>query len=148
MQHPRTLLAGLGTATALLGACTPAGEVREDRGQPVYEGVQALLLDPGLVRVTVTLRDGNGPADVEAYARCAVAQYALDEEMAFARQVRTIVSKGDAAARKGQQPNQTAGQIWVGDAVYLVSANRPEGLQVIDAKATVADCARLGIPTV
>ncbi len=148
MDHPRALLAGLGTATALLGACTPAGEVREDRGQPVYEGVTALLLDPGLVRLTVKVRDGNGPPDVEAYARCAVAQYALDEDLAFARQVRTIVTKGDGTKGEGQQTGQKAGQDWVGDAVFLVAATRPEGLQVIDAKATVEDCARLGIPTV
>jgi hypothetical protein len=148
VQHPRALMAGLGTATALLGACAPAGEVREDRGQPVYEGVTTLLLDPGLVRVTVTMRDGNGPSDVEAYARCAVARYALDEDLSFARQVRTIVTKGDGTKDEKRQAGQKAGQNWIGDAVFLVAATRPEGLQVIDAKATVEDCARLGIPTV
>lgn len=134
MQHPFTLLATLGTATAALGACAPAGEVREDRGQPVYEGVSALLLDAGLVSLTVTMGGTNDKAKVEAYGRCAAAQYAVDQGFGFARQVRTIVKKD--------------GRTWVGDAVYLLSANQPEGLPTIDAAGTVAECVTLGIPTV
>lgn len=133
MMHPRTLLATLGTATAALGACTPGVEVSEGRAEAVYEGVQTILLDEGLVSLNVAMRGAKGEAEVEAYGRCAAAQYALDKSYGFARQVRTIVTKD--------------GQMWYGDAVYLISASLPEGLRTIDAEVTVAECDELGIPT-
>lgn len=134
MQHPLTLIASLGTATAALGACAPVAEVSEGRGQPVYEGVQTILLDRDIVSLSVAMRGAKGGADVEAYGRCAAAQFALDRGYGFARQVRTIVKK--------------EGQTWYGDAVYLISPSQPEGLRIIDAAEAVVDCARLGIPTV
>jgi hypothetical protein len=134
MQHPLTLLATLGAATAALGACTPAGEVSEGRSQPVYEGIQTILLDTDLVSFSLAMRGAKDKADVEAYGRCAAAQYALDQGYGFARQVRTIVTKD--------------GQTWYGDAVYLISASLPEGLRTIDAEVAVSECGELGIPTV
>lgn len=134
MAQRLSLLATLGTATAALGACTPAGEVTEERGQtPVYEGVSTILLDKDLVSVTVAMRGGDGGSDVEAYGRCAAAQYALDQGFGFARQVRTIVTRD--------------GQRWYGDAVYLLSASLPEGLRTIDAEVAVTECTELGIPS-
>ena len=134
MAQRLSLVATLGTATAALGACAPAGEVPEERGQaPVYEGVSTILLDKDLVSLTVAMRGGDGRSDVEAYGRCAAAQYALDQGFGFARQVRTIVKKD--------------GRTWVGDAVYLLSAEMPEGLRTIDAEMAVTECAELGIPT-
>ena len=134
MQHPLTLLATLGTATAALGACAPAGEVSEGRGQPVYEGIQTILLDDDLVSFSVAMRGAKDQSDVEAYGRCAAAQYALDRGYGFARQVRTIVRKEGGA--------------WYGDAVYLISPGLPEGLRTIDAEVAVTECEELGIPTV
>lgn len=136
MIHPRALMASLGTATAALGACAPAAEVPQERGQaPVYEGAPSIvLLDDGLVSVTVALRDVTDRAEVEAYGRCVAARYALDQGFGFARQVRTLVKKD--------------GRTWVGDAVYLLSASLPEGLRTIDAEVTVTECEELGIPTV
>lgn len=134
MAQRLSLLATLGTATAALGACTPGGEVPEERGQaPVHLGASTILLDRDLVRVTVALRGGDGGPDVEAYGRCVAAQHALDQGFGFARQVRTIVRKD--------------GRTWVGDAVYLISAERPEGLRTINTAAAVAECEALGIPT-
>ena len=134
MQHPLTLLATLGTATAALGACAPAGEVPEERGQTaVYQGVSTILLDKDLVSFSVAMRGAADRSEVEAYGRCAAAQYALDQGFGFARQVRTIVKK--------------EGQNWYGDAVYLISASLPEGLRTIDAEVVATDCAELGIPT-
>ena len=133
-MHPCTLFATLGTATAALGACTPAGEVTEERGQAaVYEGVQVIRLDEGMVSFSVAMRGAETEADVEAYGRCAAAQYALDEGFGFARQVRTYVTKD--------------GPDWYGDAVYLVSSALPEGLRTIDAEVAVTECEELGIPT-
>jgi len=129
-----TLLTTLGTATVALGACTPAREVREERDPPVYEGASVMLLDDDLVSLTVAMRGAASKADVEAYGRCAAAQYALDRGYGFARQVRTIVTRD--------------GRSWVGDAVYLVSPALPEGLRTIDAEVVVLECAELGIPTV
>ena len=72
--------------------------------------------------------------DVEAYARCAAAQYALIRGFGFARHVRTNVARD--------------GEIWRGDAVYTISAALPEGLRTIDAEVVVRDCGAQGIPTV
>ncbi|MDP3197902.1 hypothetical protein [Tabrizicola sp.] len=133
MAQRLSLLASLGTATAALGACAPGGEVPEERGQaPVYQGVSTILLDKDLVSLTVALTGTKDGSDVEAYGRCAAAQYALDQGFGFARQVRTIVKKD--------------GRTWVGDAVYLLSAERPEGLRTIDTAQAVAECEVLGIP--
>jgi hypothetical protein len=134
MFHPRTLLATLGTATAALGACTPGAEVSEEPRQPVYEGIQTILLDDDLVSFTVAMTGARDGSEVEAYGRCAAARYALDRGYGFARQVRTIVKKD--------------GKTWVGDAVYLISAQLPEGLRTIDAEVAVTECEELGIPTV
>lgn len=101
---------------------------------PVYEGVSTILLDEGLVSLTLAMRGAKDGSDIEAYGRCAAAQYALDQGYGFARQVRTIVTK--------------KGQTWYGDAVYLISATLPEGLRTIDAEVAVTECAELGIPTV
>jgi hypothetical protein len=133
LAHPLALLATLGTATAALGACTSGTEVTDGRGQPVYEGVSTIRLDDGLVSFNLAMRGAAGKADVEAYGRCAAAQYALDQGYGFARQVRTIVKKD--------------GQTWYGDAVYLISASLPQGLRTIDAEVAVSNCAELGIPT-
>jgi hypothetical protein len=134
MAQRLSLLATLGTATAALGACAPAGEVPEERGsQAVYQGVSTILLDTDLVSFSVAMKGAADRADVEAYGRCAAAQYALDQGFGFARQVRTIVTK--------------KGQTWYGDAVYLISASLPEGLRTIDAEVVANECAELGIPS-
>ena len=133
MAQRLSLLATLGTATAALGACAPAGEVPEERGsQAVYQGISTIRLDDDLVSFSVAMTGAKDRSEVEAYGRCAAAQYALDQGFGFARQVRTIVKKD--------------GRVWIGDAVYLLSADRPEGLRTIEADAAVADCAGLGIP--
>ncbi len=133
-MHPITLAATLTTATAALGACTQTAEVTDGRGQQAYGGIQTLLLDDGMVSFSVAMTGAKSRADVEAYGRCAAAQYALDEGYGFARQVRTIVKKD--------------GRTWYGDAVYLISATLPEGLRTVDAEVAAAECAELGIPTV
>ena len=133
-MHPITLAATLTTATAALGACTQSAEVTDGRGQRAYGGIQAVLLDDGMVSFNVAMTGAQSRGDVEAYGRCAAAQYALDKGYGFARQVRTIVKKD--------------GRTWYGDAVYLIAAPLPEGLRTIDAEVAAAECAELGIPTV
>ena len=134
MAQRLSLLASLGTATAALGACAPAGEVPEGRGETaVYQGISTILLDKDLVSFSVAMTGAADRSEVEAYGRCAAAQYALDQGFGFARQVRTIVTK--------------KGQTWYGDAVYLISAQLPEGLRTIDAEVVATECEELGIPT-
>jgi len=101
---------------------------------PAYEGVETALLDGDLVSFRVAMRGARDNADVERYAACAAAQYALIRGYGFARHVRTLV-------------DVSAG-IWHGDAVYTVSPALPRGSRTIDAEVTVADCALNGIPTV
>jgi hypothetical protein len=134
MIHPRALIASLGTATAALGACAPAAEVPQEGRAPTYAGVSTILLDDGLVSLTVAVEGPATAAEVEAYGRCATARYALDQGYGFARQVRTIVKR--------------EGRIWYGDAVYLLSTALPEGLRTIDAEVVLTECEELGIPTV
>lgn len=101
---------------------------------PRYQGIETRLLDGDLVNFHVAMRGARGPFDVEAYAECAAAQYALIRGYGFARHVRTNV-------------NETGGQ-WQGDAVYTISAALPRGLRTIDAEVTTMACAENGIPMV
>ena len=117
-------------AVALLAGCVAAGEDTT----PSYEGVETLLLDGDLVNFFVEMRGPADGAQVEAYARCAAAQYALIRGYGFARHVRTLVEE-----RSG---------IWRADAVYTISPDLPQGLRTIDAEVTVAQCGQSGIPTV
>ena len=128
------LIAGLGVASAILIGCVDQAEVAQGDFAPAYQGIETLLLDGDLVNFRVAMAGARGPADVEAYARCAAAQYALIRGHGFARHVRTNVDK--------------QGGTWRGDAVYTISAALPMGLKTIDAEVTVRDCGAQGIPTV
>lgn len=125
--------ASLITALAVLSACVAPAE-GEDDGPISYQGIETILLDGDLVNFRVAMTGGTGIPDVEDYARCAAAQYALIRGYGFARHVRTNVKK--------------SGGVWRGDAVYTISATLPEGLKTIDAEVTVRDCGAQGIPTV
>jgi hypothetical protein len=92
------------------------------------------LLDNDLVDFRVEMTGARDNKDVDAYAACAAAQYALIRGFGFARHLRTNVEK--------------QGGVWRGDAVYTISAALPMGLKTIDAEVTVRDCGAQGIPTV
>lgn len=113
-----------------LAGCTATGGPVD----PVYGGVETRLLDGDLVSFRVAMRGARSGRDVEDYAECAAAQYALIRGYGFARHVRTLVE-------------ETAG-IWEADAVYTISPALPAGARTIDAEVTVANCGLRGIPTV
>jgi hypothetical protein len=123
-------------ALASLSACVPADGAGASRANfnPSYGGIQTVLLDGDLVNFHVAMRGARGRDDVDAYARCAAAQYALIRGFGFARHVRTSIA-------------QTGGN-WRGDAVYTISAALPRGSATIDAEVTVRDCGAQGIPTI
>lgn len=123
-------------AFASLSACVPQeGNVTGRAGfTPGYGGIQTVLLDGDLVNFHVTMTGVRARSDVDAYARCAAAQYALIRGFGFARHVRTSVA-------------QTGGN-WHGDAVYTISEALPRGSATIDAEVTVRDCGAQGIPTI
>ncbi|ETA53029.2 hypothetical protein [Ponticoccus alexandrii] len=117
-----------------LAACAepvPRGELPFT---PVYQGVETRLLDGDLVSFLVAMRGARDPQDVERYAECAAAQYAIIRGYGFARHLRTTVE-------------EEAG-LWRGDAVYTISAALPAGLKTIDAEVTALSCAENGIPMV
>ncbi|MBD3763325.1 MAG: hypothetical protein IE927_00935 [Rhodobacterales bacterium] len=118
----------------LTAACAPAEAPGRGAYAPVYGGIQTILLDGDLVNFRVQMEGARNKEDVAVYARCAAAQYALIRGFGFARHVRTNVAR--------------AGDIWRGDAVYVISAALPEGLKTIDAEVAVRDCGELGIPTI
>ncbi|EAQ26981.1 MULTISPECIES: hypothetical protein [unclassified Roseovarius] len=101
---------------------------------PEYQGIETRLLDGDLVNFHVRMRGARDAKDVERYAECAAAQYALIRGYGFARHLRTSVA-------------EQAG-IWQGDAVYTISAALPRGLLTIDAEVVAANCAENGIPMV
>jgi hypothetical protein len=116
-----------------LSACA-ASEPANLPFAPVYEGVRTTLLDGDLVKFDVTMRGARAPSDVEDYARCAAAQYALIRGYGFARHLRTNVTE--------------EGGLWAGDAVYTISPALPRGVRTIDAEVVVAACGENGIPMV
>ena len=104
------------------------------RAAPSYGGVETQLLGDDLVQFTVSMSGVSDPQDIETYAECAAAQYALIRGYGFARHLRTTVDE--------------KGGVWAADAVYTISPSLPRGLETIDAEVVVADCAENGIPTV
>ncbi|MEF3047492.1 hypothetical protein [Pseudotabrizicola sp. L79] len=133
MRHALPL-ALLIPAFAAVSACAAGGEVAQGDANPAYQGIQTVLLDGDMVSFRVAMTGARDERDVEAYARCAAAQYALIRGAGFARHVRTNVAKD--------------GNIWRGDGVYLISAALPRGFKTIDAEVTVRDCGEQAIPTV
>ena len=119
---------------ALSGCADQGGEASQTGFMPSYLGIETILLDGDLVNFRVQMKGARNNEDVDAYARCAAAQYALIRGFGFARHVRTNVA-------------QTAGN-WRGDAVYTISAALPQGFKTIDAEVTVRDCGDQGIPTI
>jgi hypothetical protein len=132
MMMQALLLAGMMAALLALGACAAGGSATP--GEVRYLGIETQLLDGDLVSFRVAIQNAPGPEAVEAYGRCAAAQYALIRGAGFARQIRTSIER--------------QAEVWRGDAVYLISAALPPGLRTIDAEVTVRDCGDLGIPTI
>lgn len=102
--------------------------------QPDYQGVETSLLEGDLVQFDVTMTGARTGKDVDAYAQCAAAQYALIRGYGFARHLRTNTDE--------------KGGVWTADAVYTISSSLPRGLRTIDAEVVVANCAENKIPTV
>lgn len=117
-----------------LAACAGTADVSSGVFNPAYQGIETRLLDGELVNFRVAMSGARTQADVEAYAKCAAAQYTLIRGYGFLRHVRTN--------------SDEFGGLWTADAVYTISPALPAGSRLIDAEVTVADCGRTGIPTV
>jgi len=118
----------------LLAGCVPPSADQATEYAPDYQGVKTSLLEGDLVQFHVSMTGARGGEDVDNYAECAAAQYALIRGYGFARHLRTNL-------------NQEGG-VWMADAVYTISPSLPRGLRTIDAEVVVADCEANGIPTV
>ena len=118
-------MAGVVISALALSGCAEDGAA--PAFAPDYQGIETRLLDGDLVNFRVAMRGARDAGDVERYAECAAAQYALIRGYGFARHVRTLV-------------NEEGGN-WRGDAVYTISAALPRGLRTIDAEVTAANCA-------
>lgn len=130
---PSTLTVGLALASAVSG-CEQSTEPKKVAFKPDYQGVNTRLLDGDLVNFQVKMTGARDNSDVDAYAECAAAQYALIRGYGFARHLRTSVV-------------EEAG-LWLADAVYTISPALPRGSKTIDAEVTVSACAENKIPTV
>jgi len=118
----------------LLAGCTPDAADQASGYSPDYQGVKTSLLEGDLVQFHVSMTGARKGQDVDNYAECAAAQYALIRGYGFARHLRTNL-------------NQEGG-VWMADAVYTISPSLPRGLRTIDAEVVVANCEANGIPTV
>ncbi|MEO1733030.1 MAG: hypothetical protein AAFR45_05290 [Pseudomonadota bacterium] len=118
----------------MLAGCAGDRPADVARFSPEYQGVQTSLLDNDLVQFIVEMQGARDADDVEKYAECAAAQYALIRGYGFARHLRT-------------NTQEEAG-VWRADAVYTISPSLPQGLRTIDAEVVVEDCTENGIPTV
>ena len=125
-----TAALGLALASCVAGEWPRPGSAPPAR----YDGVETRLLDHDLVNFRVQMTGVASRDDLDAYARCVAAQYALIRGFGFARHVRTNV--------------QEQGGVWTADAVYTISPALPRGLQTLDAQVVAAACAEQGIPTV
>lgn len=125
-------------AVAILAACVSPEPEAPANGAPVvpptYDGIETRLLDDDLVNFRAQMTGMASGTDVDAYARCAAAQYTLIRGYAFARHVRTSITE--------------EGGVWVADAVYTISPELPRGLQTLEAQVVAADCTEQGIPLV
>lgn len=135
MRAALTATACLIAASAAVSGCATDGTAAKGEFKPDYMGIETIRLDKDLVNFRVAMKGARTGDDVSAYARCAAAQYALIRGAGFARHVRTNVAK---------RPDG----VWLGDAVYTISATLPLGLRNIDAEVEVRDCGEQGIPTV
>ncbi|NIZ13689.1 hypothetical protein [Phaeobacter sp. HF9A] len=122
-------LCGLG-----LAACADASGNEVSRAAPEYLGVGTSLLEGDLVQFHLSMDRVHTAEDLNDYAECAAAQYALIRGYGFARHVRTKMKQ--------------EGGIWEADAVYTISPALPRGLRTIDAEVVVQNCEANGIPTV
>ncbi|AXT33654.1 hypothetical protein D1820_00990 [Phaeobacter sp. LSS9] len=118
----------------LLAACVQVPQTSQAPFTPDYQGVETRLLDGDLVQFHVAMIGARNSADLDNYAECAAAQYALIRGYGFARHVRTKMKQ--------------EGGVQTADAVYTISPSLPRGLRTIDAEVVVADCEANGIPTV
>lgn len=124
-------------AALALVACAPQQETVGRAAQPFepkYLGIETALLDGDLVSFGLRMTGAREKQDVVDYGECAAARYALIRGYGFARHVRTNVNM--------------SGDVWTGDAVYVISDALPEGLRTIDAEVTAAACNENGIPTI
>ncbi|WP_425039555.1 hypothetical protein [Primorskyibacter sp. S187A] len=117
-----------------LAACEAPPSQEDAPFEPQYLGIETRLLEGDLVNFHVEMRGARKTRDIEDYARCAAAQYALIRGYGFAQHVRTQVEQ-----REG---------LWMADAAYLISDALPKGVTNIDAEVTVAACRETNIPTV
>ena len=117
-----------------LSACAQPDLDTEVPAPLTYGGVETRLLDDDLVQFALSMTGAIDSSDVEAYAKCAAAQYTLIRGYGFARHLRTNVTEEGGA--------------WTADAVYTISPALPRGLRTIDAEVVTAACVEKGIPTV
>ncbi|MEX3016266.1 hypothetical protein [Gymnodinialimonas hymeniacidonis] len=135
LRSPLSTLTGV-CAAALIAGCVPEteGPTLEQAPPATYDGIETRLLDDDLVNFRAQMTGVATRADLDAYTRCAAAQYTLIRGYTFARHVRTSITE--------------EGGVWVADAVYTISPELPRGLQTLEAQVVAADCAEQGIPSV
>ena len=121
----------MGVAAIALTGC---GTVVAEDIRPDYGPVTASFLADDLLQVTAEMGRAGSVAALYAYADCAAAEAMALKNLNFARHVRTLTEEEGGKRRA--------------DAIYTVSAERPQGDAVLEADAVKTACAAQGIPGV
>lgn len=99
-----------------------------------YVSASSELIEDGLVRVRVGVKNAKQDVAVLYFVNCAAACYEIDRGYAFARHITsTLDYKSDLKSA---------------EEVYLVSATLPPGSKNLEAEVIAINCAENGIPMV
>lgn len=121
-------------AVAISGAVLTGLAGCADRSvAPTYRVLDKLMIDEGIANILVETGGNSTLNDLDSFAECVAAGFALKQGRGFARHIRTNHSK--------------TGGNWRADAVYSISPGLPEGPRTLDAKIVAQNCAERGIPT-
>jgi len=99
-----------------------------------YVSASSELIEGGMVRIRVDVRNAKQDAAVLYFANCAAARFAINGGFAF---VRNIASTIDYKSN-----------LKSAEADYLISSDLKPGSQKLDAEVVAINCAENGIPMI
>lgn len=107
------------------------GQTPQIAGRPVPRP-HPVDSDMRLAEVTVNLKQGVDVDTAFAYATCALAGWAMENGVPYARHIRTLQQRAKRRLRVAS--------------VFTLSEQPPMGLSVVEAGPTLAECKARGIP--
>ena len=122
------------TAFLITGCEKSLAERHSSDLQIEYVSATSELIEDGMVRIRVVVRNAKQGSEVLYFANCAAARYAINRGFSFVRHVTSTLDYN--------LESKSA------EAVYFVSAALPVGFKKLDAEVVAVNCAENGIPMV